>query len=115
MAPPPLPVPAGQVQLQLLDGGSWMPFEMLFLGGGASKPYKMYDWAFYIFHPKLNRHILWDLGMAEVRLTRSDTFLVHDCGNKTCRARKYIPRMLVNSFTLTLHHAARPYLCQSNF
>jgi len=60
----PLPASDSFVDLHLLDGGSWYPPEALFHAGAEEKPYRMYDWAFYIHHPKLNRHVMWDVGMS---------------------------------------------------
>jgi hypothetical protein len=56
------------VELHLLDGGSWTPLDSLFHSGAEAKPYRMYDWAFYIQHPSLNRHLIWDVGMTSVSL-----------------------------------------------
>jgi hypothetical protein len=43
-----------------------MPLEYMFHEGGAMKPNRMYDWCFYIYHPSLKRHVLWDVGMRSV-------------------------------------------------
>ncbi|KAH8815966.1 beta-lactamase-like protein [Xylogone sp. PMI_703] len=40
-----------------------LPPEWYFYAGGGQKHFRMYDWVFYIHHPKLNRHIFWDVGL----------------------------------------------------
>ena len=52
------------VQLSLLDGGSFTG-DISKIHAGASGKYRMYNWAFYISHQ--GRHLLWDLGLDEVR------------------------------------------------
>lgn len=64
-----LPQPDSAVEVRLLDGGSFMA-EMDKLHAGAGKDrFRMYNWAFHIFSPKKNRHVLWDLGMTGVLLS----------------------------------------------
>lgn len=52
------------VSLALLDGGSFLG-DLSRLHAGESGTFRMYNWAFYIAHQ--GRHILWDLGLDEVR------------------------------------------------
>jgi len=60
----PLPEPETCVQLSLLDGGSFIgDFSRVHQGVGEIR-YRMYNWAFYIFHN--GRHVLWDLGLTTV-------------------------------------------------
>ena len=61
----PLPDSDAYVQLSLLDGGSFMGEIGKVHAGVSNEKYRMYNWAFYITHQ--GRHILWDLGLDEVR------------------------------------------------
>lgn len=56
------------VKLTLLDGGSFLG-DLSRMHAGESGTFRMYNWAFYISHP--GRHILWDLGLDEVRKPRA--------------------------------------------
>ncbi|KAF2707701.1 Metallo-hydrolase/oxidoreductase [Pleomassaria siparia CBS 279.74] len=57
----PLPETDAYVQLSLLDGGSFVGDIGRVHAGVAKNKFRMYNWAFYIFHR--GRHILWDLGL----------------------------------------------------
>ncbi|KAH7050029.1 beta-lactamase-like protein [Macrophomina phaseolina] len=59
----PLPHSDASVQLRLLDGGSLMAEMNKLHQGAPNYRFRMYDWAFHIFHPKLDRHVLWDVGI----------------------------------------------------
>jgi hypothetical protein len=59
-----LPKTEAYVDLRLLDGGSFIG-DLSRVHAGASGKYRMYNWAFHISH--LGRHMLWDLGLDEVR------------------------------------------------
>jgi hypothetical protein len=61
-----LPKIAAYVDLTLLDGGSFIG-DLSKVHAGASGNYRMYNWAFHITHQ--GRHLLWDLGLDEVRTT----------------------------------------------
>lgn len=54
------------VKLQLLNGGSFTANYTVLHAGVPEQPFRMYNWAFYIFHPETGRHILWDLGLTSV-------------------------------------------------
>jgi hypothetical protein len=59
-----LPQTQAYVELSLLDGGSFIG-DLSKVHAGASGKYRMYNWAFHISHR--GRHVLWDLGLNEVR------------------------------------------------
>lgn len=52
------------VELALLDGGSFLG-DLSRMHAGENGTFRMYNWAFYVSHQ--GRHILWDLGLDEVR------------------------------------------------
>ena len=52
------------VELALLDGGSFLGY-LSRMHAGENGTFRMYNWAFYVSHQ--GRHILWDLGLDEVR------------------------------------------------
>ena len=60
-----LPSTDAFVDLSLLDGGSFIG-DLSLLHAGQSGTFRMYNWAFYIAHR--GRHVLWDLGLDQVRL-----------------------------------------------
>ncbi|KAL1620812.1 hypothetical protein SLS56_009479 [Neofusicoccum ribis] len=61
-----LPQSVSEVEVRLLDGGSFMAeLDKLHAGAGKDR-FRMYNWAFHIYHAKANRHVLWDLGMTGV-------------------------------------------------
>jgi hypothetical protein len=64
MAQGDLPQTDAYVELSLLDGGSFIG-DWSKVHAGASGKYRMYNWAFHIFHQ--GKHLLWDLGLDEVR------------------------------------------------
>lgn len=59
-----LPKTESYVDLCLLDGGSFIG-DLSKVHAGATGKYRMYNWAFHISHR--GRHLLWDLGLDEVR------------------------------------------------
>jgi hypothetical protein len=59
-----LPHTDAYVELALLDGGSFVG-DLSRMHAGERGSFRMYNWAFYIAHQ--GRHILWDLGLDEVR------------------------------------------------
>jgi hypothetical protein len=59
-----LPQTEAFVELSLLDGGSFIG-DLSRMHAGEEGKFRMYNWAFYISHR--GRHILWDLGLDEVR------------------------------------------------
>jgi hypothetical protein len=63
-----LPYTDAFITLALLDGGSFLG-DLSRLHAGESGTFRMYNWAFYISHK--GRHLLWDLGLDEVRETVS--------------------------------------------
>ena len=61
------------VRLSLLDGGSFIA-DLSRMHAGKNGTFRMYNWAFYLTH--LGRHILWDLGLDEVRSNLDDLGLL---------------------------------------
>lgn len=62
----PLPHSDSSVQLRILDGGSFMAELNKLHDGAGNDRFRMYNWAFHIYHPKTDRHVLWDVGMEGV-------------------------------------------------
>lgn len=62
----PLPETDASVRLQLLNGGSFTANYSVLHAGVKEESFRMYNWAFYIFHSGTDRHILWDLGLTSV-------------------------------------------------
>lgn len=62
----PLPETDAYVHLSLLDGGSFVGEIGKVHAGVTNGKFRMYNWAFYIEHR--GRHMIWDLGLEEVRL-----------------------------------------------
>lgn len=62
----PLPQSDSSVQLRILDGGSFMAELNKLHDGAGNDRFRMYNWAFHIYHPKTHRHVLWDVGMEGV-------------------------------------------------
>ena len=62
-----LPATVSFVNLQLLNGGSFTGSTGKLHAGVKDEKFRMYNWAFYVNNPVLNRHVLWDLGMTSVR------------------------------------------------
>lgn len=60
-----LPKTDAYVGLSLLDGGSFVGETGKMHANVVNSKFRMYDWAFYISHQ--GRHVLWDLGLDEVR------------------------------------------------
>lgn len=97
-----LPHTDAYVELSLLDGGSFIG-DLSRVHAGASGKYRMYNWAFHVQHE--GRHLLWDLGLDEVRKARSASSAcsrriagpfelhslgakAHACRDQSCRAPK---------------------------
>jgi hypothetical protein len=86
MVNPPMPLSSDHVELHLLDGGSWTPLDSFFHAGAETKPYRMYDWAFYIHHPKLDRNLIWDVGMTSVSVISFLCMYTTSVGPRVSRA-----------------------------
>lgn len=101
----PVPETSGYVDLALLDGGSFVGDIGKVHAGVSNAKFRMYNWAFYISHQ--GRHLLWDLGLDEVRIRVANRSLiwrltigpgslvlyamgeqVHAGGSQPCRAEK---------------------------
>lgn len=63
-----LPHTEAYVELHLLDGGSFIA-DLEKVHANTSGKFRMYNWAFQVSHQ--NEHILWDLGLDEVRKSTS--------------------------------------------
>lgn len=62
-----LPETAAFVDVKLLNGGSMTAHYHKLHAGEPAVEFRMYNWAFYIYHPGQQRHIIWDLGLSSVR------------------------------------------------
>jgi len=62
----PLPQTTGSVEVQILDGGSFMGNYNVIHSNCSSKPFRCHSWVFYIHHKSSGRHILWDVGLSAV-------------------------------------------------
>jgi hypothetical protein len=62
----PLPEGGNIVELHLLDGGSFTADYALLHAGVENEAFRMYNFAFHIFHAPTGRHVLWDLGCTDV-------------------------------------------------
>jgi len=71
-----LPQTDAYAELSLLDGGSFIG-DLSKVHAGASGKYRMYNWAFHISHQ--GRHLLWDLGLDEVRSSPKQAPLSESC------------------------------------
>lgn len=59
------------VRLRLLNGGSMIASTKgIHQGVEADDFFRLYDWAFYIHEPHSGRHVLWDVGLSQVRPVR---------------------------------------------
>lgn len=67
-----LPHTDAYVELSLLDGGSFIG-DLSKVHAGASGKYRMYNWAFHLSHG--GKHMLWDLGLDEVRTVPTPDFV----------------------------------------
>jgi hypothetical protein len=56
----------GYVSVSILDGGSWRGNKAIMHANVLEEPHRMYDWSFYIHHPGLGKHVLWDIGISKV-------------------------------------------------
>jgi hypothetical protein len=63
-----LPVTDGHVHVQLLNGGSMVAEYHKLHKGEPAENFRMYNWAFFIYHAGYGRKIIWDLGMSSVRV-----------------------------------------------
>lgn len=90
-----LPHTDAYVELSLLDGGSFIG-DLSKVHAGANGKYRMYNWAFHISHR--GRHILWDLGLDEVRTTPTSRISMIALLNKLQDRSNYTP--WVNKFML---------------
>ena len=61
-----IPETDGYVKLSLLDGGSMTGSMSMMHAGSPPDQFRLYDWVFYAYNPKQDRHLVWDLGMAAV-------------------------------------------------
>lgn len=58
---------ASEVQVHLLDGGSFSSATLSFIHANVSPDkFRLYDWCFLIFHRPSGRYVLWDLGCSDV-------------------------------------------------
>ncbi|PYI24874.1 Metallo-hydrolase/oxidoreductase [Aspergillus indologenus CBS 114.80] len=67
-----LPETDAFVDVKLLNGGSMTAHYHKLHAGDPAEEFRMYNWAFYIYHPGQQRHIIWDLGFSSVRRTSQD-------------------------------------------
>jgi hypothetical protein len=61
-----LPETAAFVELHLLDGGSFIASTDKLHAGVENETFRLYDWAFHIYHPGKGEHMLWDVGIGNV-------------------------------------------------
>ncbi|KAJ5384539.1 hypothetical protein N7517_002450 [Penicillium concentricum] len=61
-----LPITDAYVHVQLLNGGSMTAEYHKLHAGEPAKKFRLYNWAFYIYHPTSRRHIIWDLGLSSI-------------------------------------------------
>jgi hypothetical protein len=58
--------PNSAVEVQLLDGGSFIATTEFIHKYAPITDFRMYTWAFHIYHPPSGRNILWDVGLSAV-------------------------------------------------
>ena len=59
------------VQLRLLNGGSMVASTKgIHHGVEMDEVFRLYDWSFYIHDKQSGRHVLWDVGMSKVCLSK---------------------------------------------
>lgn len=64
---PSLPEPTAYVSLSLLDGGSFIAsYDKLHAGATEDDKFRLYIWAFYLYHPATDTHAVFDLGLSNV-------------------------------------------------
>lgn len=63
-----LPVTDAFVHVQLLNGGSMTAECHKIHADEQADKFRLYNWAFYIYHPLFQRRIIWDLGLTSVGL-----------------------------------------------
>lgn len=61
------PQTSAAVQVKLLDGGSFTATYDVMHAHALRTSFRMYAWAFHIYHAPSNRHIMWDVGLSAVR------------------------------------------------
>jgi hypothetical protein len=61
-----LPDTSSFVRIHLLDGGSFIASTDKLHAGVKNESFRLYNWAFHVFHPSTDEHILWDLGIGNV-------------------------------------------------
>ena len=52
--------------ISILDGGSWVGNKAIMHANVPEEIHRMYNWSFYIHHPKSGQHLLWDIGISKV-------------------------------------------------
>lgn len=67
MDSPPLPRASGNVEVHLLNGGSFMADTEKINAGCQNRRFRLYNWAFAIYHKESDRKLIWDLGLVNVR------------------------------------------------
>ncbi|KAJ5242768.1 uncharacterized protein N7469_001095 [Penicillium citrinum] len=84
-----IPATDGYVNLSLLDGGSMTGLTSLMHAGSPPDQFRLYDWVFYAYNPKKDRHLVWDLGMAALEQRRISSIrsrgLLGKIGNNTTK------------------------------
>lgn len=74
----PLPEGPGHVKLTLLDGGSFIAHTaVLHDAAPADDTFRMYIWAFHVYHPSSDTHAVFDLGISSVNLHFLSPFVPH--------------------------------------
>lgn len=66
MPNPSLPPAGGHVEVSVLNGGSFMAEAGKINAGQDNRRYRLYNWAFAIYHKAQDRRLIWDLGMVNV-------------------------------------------------
>ncbi|GAQ45197.1 hypothetical protein AtubIFM55763_006660 [Aspergillus tubingensis] len=69
-----LPETAAFVDVKLLNGGSMTAHYHKLHAGEPAVEFRMYNWAFYIYHPGQQRHIIWDLGFSSRHIQDPDDY-----------------------------------------
>lgn len=62
-----LPPGSGHVEVHLLNGGSFIAETGKINAGCQNERFRLYNWAFAIYHKKFDRKVIWDLGIVDVR------------------------------------------------
>ncbi len=61
-----LPETTSFVKLDLLDGGSFIASTDKIHAGVENETFRLYNWAFHVFHSPTGEHMMWDLGISGV-------------------------------------------------